>query len=86
MKLNSTADTSFFFKEGIFLCARAGLHPFLLNPQKILESKNKKEKVMFYTSSYVKFCLFISLTVELFGFFCWFFVFVFFLFLFFFFF
>lgn len=53
IKLNSKAETSLFFKEGICLYARPELHPFLLNPQKISESKDEKEKVEYVLNQFL---------------------------------
>lgn len=54
MKLNSKADITLLFKESVFLCARAGLHPFLLSPQKIfLQSKDEKEKAEYVLSQFL---------------------------------
>lgn len=54
MKPNSKADTTLLFKESIFLCAKAGLHPFLLNPQKIfLQSKDEKEKAEYVLNQFL---------------------------------
>lgn len=61
MKLNSKADTTLLFKESIFLCARAGLHPLLLNPQIFLQSKDEKEKAEYVLNQFLHEVQFVSL-------------------------
>lgn len=63
MKLSSKAEPSLFFKQGIFLCAKAGLYPFLWKLYKILESKDEKEKAEYILNRFLHEVQFVSLIV-----------------------